>query len=325
MLSKQPSCNLDCEPASELQIIFQRCEGAYSENTLRGYRSDLMQFQAWCEERELEWLPAAPLSIANFIDEQIKVKAIATIKHRVDAIKFAHRMADLPSPTDNSAVYLALRRARRAKSGRPAQALGLTSELLRKMVAACPDSLSGRRDAALISAGYDSLCRSSELAAMRAEHLSDNCSRIHIPHSKADPFGAGRMAYLSAATTEHVLGWLDASEITEGPLFRGLHTRQLSGQPLNTSSIRRLIKGAAKRAELDAGAVQSLSGHSMRVGAAQDMMVAGIDTLGIMQAGGWKTYSVLARYVENASSEKMHQRRWKRLDAIQQEQMSLSS
>lgn len=53
----------------------------------------------------------------------------------------------------------------------------------------------------------------------------------------------------------------------------------------------------------------------MRVGAAQDMIVAGIDTLGIMQAVGWKSQSVLARYVEKASTAKLHRRRWQELHA----------
>lgn len=93
---------------------------------------------------------------------------------------------------------------------------------------ACPDTLAGHRDAALFSVGYDTLCRSSELAAMRI-------------------------------TPQQVMG---------------------------------------------------LSGHSMRVDAAQDMMLSGFDTLGIMQAGGWRTYSVLSCYVENASAARMHLRRW---------------
>lgn len=53
----------------------------------------------------------------------------------------------------------------------------------------------------------------------------------------------------------------------------------------------------------------------MRVGAAQDMLAAGIDALGIMQAGGWRSQAVLARYVENASAAQMHHRRWQRLAA----------
>ena len=51
----------------------------------------------------------------------------------------------------------------------------------------------------------------------------------------------------------------------------------------------------------------------MRIGAAQDMMVAGIYQIAIMQAGGWKSINVLARYVENACAIQIHQRRWERL------------
>lgn len=242
------------------------CEGAYSENTLRGYRNDLKHFQAWCASRELGWLPAAPQTIADFVDTQLETKAISTIKHRVDAIRFAHRMADLPSPTDNSTVYLALRRARRARHRRPKQSAGLTSELLGRIVAACPRTLSGLRDAALLSVGYDTLCRSYELAAMNIEHLNENCSRIRVPVAKSDPFGDGRIAYLSTATATLVNAWLSASDLHDGPLFHGLHTRKLSDRPLDTSSIRRLIKTAAKRAGLEPATVRSLSGHSMRVG-----------------------------------------------------------
>ncbi len=296
-----------------LDQILLRCEGAYSHNTLRGYRDDLKQFKVWCDNRQLDWLPAAPAAIAAFVDEQVQDKAIATIKHRVDAIKFAHRMADLPTPTDNSTVYLALRRARRTQHRRPKQAAGLTADLLEKIVAACPDTLGGLRDAALLSVGYDTLCRSYELAAMQVEHLNADCSRVRIPRSKSDPYGDGRIAFLSAATAKRLRAWLSATSLCEGALFRGLHTRKLYDRQLATSSIRRLIKIAAKRAQIDPEMAQSLSGHSMRVGAAQDMMVAGSDMIGIMHAGGWKSSAVLSRYLENASAELMHERRWKGL------------
>ncbi len=82
---------------------------------------------------------------------------------------------------------------------------------------------------------------------------------------------------------------------------------------MRTSSIRRLVKRAAARAGLDDGIAAEISGHSMRVGAAQDMMVTGFDMLAIMQAGGWKTPSVVARYVEHASMRGLHERRWRAL------------
>jgi hypothetical protein len=39
----------------------------------------------------------------------------------------------------------------------------------------------------------------------------------------------------------------------------------------------------------------------MRVGAAQDMIASGLGVLPIMQAGGWRTMNVVARYVESAN------------------------
>ena len=42
------------------------------------------------------------------------------------------------------------------------------------------------------------------------------------------------------------------------------------------------------------------SGHSMRVGAAQDLLTRGFDTAAIMRAGGWKSVTTLARYLEKA-------------------------
>jgi hypothetical protein len=46
--------------------------------------------------------------------------------------------------------------------------------------------------------------------------------------------------------------------------------------------------------------VADLSGHSMRVGAAQDLMADGVGILPIMQASGWKSMNVIGRYVKHA-------------------------
>lgn len=233
--------------------------------------------------------------------------------HRVAAIKFAHRVADLPLPTDTSAVRLALRRVSRATPRRPKQALGLTNSLLQTMLTACSQSLSGLRDAALICVGYDTLCRSCELVGMRLEHLAADRSSLCIPRSKADWAGDGRIAFLSPSTVQRLNAWLAAAKLESGPLFQGVHTGRPSGRLMDTSSVRRLIKRLAKQARLPRATVAALSGHSLRVGAAQDMMLVGCETISIMQAGGWRTHRVVARYVENASAKEMHERRWWRL------------
>jgi integrase/recombinase XerD len=241
----------------------------------------------------------------------VTTQCISTIKRRLCAIAFAHRLRDLPSPVEAQAVRLAVRRASRKKPSRPKQVGGLTNAIRLKILNACPDTLACVRDAALISVGYDTLCRSSEIAAMRVEHVtigSDGMAMIIIPRSKSDAAGNGRVTYLSPNATALLQSWLGDAAIRRGTLFRSLHLGRLSNQALDTSSIRRPIKRATKRAGLDLSA--QLSGHSMRVGAAQDMMVAGFDALAIMQAGGWKSANVLLRYVENAATKELHVRRW---------------
>lgn len=51
----------------------------------------------------------------------------------------------------------------------------------------------------------------------------------------------------------------------------------------------------------------------MRIGAAQDMMVAGFDAIAIMQTGDWRSPSVVLRYVEHASTIELHVKRWQKL------------
>ena len=211
-------------------------------------------------------------------------------------------------------MRLAVRRASRLKPRRPKQVRGLTKLILAKIISACPSALQGLRDAALISVGYDTLCRSSELALMEVDHVrfeEDGVATIFVPRSKSDVAGDGRTAYLSPDTALVLSRWLGASGLRSGPLFRALHLNRPYDGVLATSSIRRLIKRATRRAGLDDSIARELSGHSMRIGAAQDMMVAGFDALAIMQAGGWKSANVVLRYVEHAATRELHERRWR--------------
>ncbi len=302
--------------ASALSNLLCVAEGAYSPRTLKGYAADLNVFINWCSARLCNWLPATPNVLADFIDAQIEQHCISTIKRRLCAIAFAHRLRDLPTPTEHNLVQLAVRRAARLKARRPKQVRGLTRDILAKIIVACPDALAGLRDAALISVGYDTLCRSSELAIMEVQHVrfeDDGSATILIPRSKSDIAGDGRIAYLSPATSTLLARWLVVSELQDGPLFRALHLNRPYNSALETSSIRRIIKRATLRAGLDTAISNELSGHSMRVGAAQDMLVAGFDALAIMQAGGWKSANVVLRYVENAATRELHKRRWSEL------------
>jgi len=244
---------------------------------LKGYSSDLRVFLFWCQTGRCNWLPADPQTIADFVDEQVEQHCISTIRRRLCAIAFAHRMSDVPVPVDANVVRLAVRRATRKRASRPRQVRGLTNAIRAQVTRSYPATVAGIRDAALISVGYDTLCRSSELSAMHVEHIrfdNEGTATLLIPRTKSDPGGAGRVAHLSPETTVLLTRWINVSNLKRGPLFRSLHLGRPHEGPLATSSIRRIIKRATLRAGIDAKVAGELSGHSMRIGAAQDMMVA---------------------------------------------------
>ena len=126
-----------------------------------------------------------------------------------------------------------------------------------------------------------------------------------------------------------VRDWLERSGLREGPLFprvlcngavcvsngkRGPERAVLTqGRRLAASQVNVVVKLAIARlaearGELTVGEgspaecqrvrlafAKDYSGHSLRVGAAQDMAAVGIGTAAILQAGGWKDERMVRR------------------------------
>jgi integrase len=209
------------------------------------------------------------------------------VRRRLYAIARAHRLLDLPDPTGAEEVNLTLRRIRRAKPCRPKQAKGLTRDYLDQLLAYVPETSTGLRNRALLALGYELLTRRSELVAIRLEDLAwraDGTLRVLIPRSKSDPFGAGRISFTSRRTRELVDDWL----AWRGPhipwLFCPIYQEKAISRPMGTTTVRDIIKQAARDAGLDPWVVREFSGHSLRVGAAQDLLRKGHDTAAIMRA-----------------------------------------
>ena len=63
----------------------------------------------------------------------------------------------------------------------------------------------------------------------------------------------------------------------------------------------RIYRSLAKRAGIDTAGI---SGHSTRVGAAQDLTAAGFGLAEIMHNGRWKTGEMLMRYTEHLQARR---------------------
>ena len=293
---------------------------AMAPATLRALRADARVFAAWCAARALPWLPAAPETVQAFVDALGASRRPATVARYLGSLATLHRAAGAANPCDHWRVQLA-RKAHRQEQGarqRQARPLGDT-ELAAILDRLSPDggaaSLRALRDRALLLVGRDTLARADELVALRWADLEPvdpddpaagpGEGTILIRRSKTDQAGEGVMAWLSAEAMAALAAWRAAIESAIDPatgapagagtfLFRSLARRGF-GERMSPAAVRRVVAERAAAADpLAAG----FTGHSLRVGAAQDLLAAGVDLAGLMQAGRWKSPQMPARYTE---------------------------
>ena len=137
------------------QAAINRLEGAYAPSTLRSYRNDFVAFADWCAGCGVDPLPADCDLVAAFLAASAPEVSPATLRRRLAGIRKVHALMRLPDPTDDEEIRIVLRRAKRAKPIRPAQALGLTRGRRDALIAAASDDIVGLRDRALVAVGYD--------------------------------------------------------------------------------------------------------------------------------------------------------------------------
>ncbi len=90
--------------------------------------------------------------------------------------------------------------------------------------------------------------------------------------SKADPFGIGRVAFSWCRTADHIKTWLAWRGPDISPLFCGIYEGKAIDRALEATLVKRLIEDAARTLHLDPETIDAVSGHSLRVRAAQDLL-----------------------------------------------------
>lgn len=278
----------------------EQARGAFSAATERAIRADSAIYSAWCVDAGVEPLPAVPDTVAAFLDAQAALgKAPATIRRYLASVAHLHRAAGLPSPTTTEPVKLAMRRIARAKGTRQRQAQGINRREIELMIKHARPGNAGLRDVALVMALRDALLRRSEAVALDVADLKvadDGSGTVLVRRSKTDQTGAGAVRWISPRTVQAMKAWMDAAAIQTGAIFRAVHRSGFVGDRLDGGEVARILKAMAYRAGLDASAI---SGHSLRVGTAQDLVAAGAELPAVMQAGGWKSAAMPARYAEH--------------------------
>ena len=282
-----------------------KIDGAYAPATIRAYKSNFERFIEFCDQEKTTALPANDDIVSSYIKNLSngKLKS-ASIRIAVTSISAIHRFNSLPDPTNHPNVKIELRRMHRNLGRESKQALGINAELLKKMLNTNDNSLRGLRNKALLLSAYDSMCRRSELVSLYIDDaIIDNKNKtfkIKLRRSKTDQDGIGHWLHLSNVSQQALLNWIEASNIVTGKLFRGIKRGGAIADELSSAQVNRIYKSIASRSSIDASIVKHISGHSMRVGAAQDLLVSGASLPMIMQRGRWSKADTVMRYIESS-------------------------
>lgn len=179
----------------------------------------------------------------------------------------------------------------------------LLDEHVAALSRACPDTVAGRRDRALVVVGFTIGARASDLARLACHHLV------------AD--GDGYLAEISVTKTglnhEHpvlprrddrpalcpvraVEAWLAVAGVTTGPLLRRVdrwdHPHPSLG--LSAPAVSAIVARAGQRA----GLAFAVTGHSLRRGMATSARRGGADRVAIERQGRWAPGSrAVDRYI----------------------------
>ena len=209
----------------------------------------------------------------------------------------------------------------------PTRKTAATVDVLQMLLARTPDTLTGKRDRALLALGFAGAFRRSELVAPDVEDLREDPEglRVLVRRSKVDQEGSrftkaiphGRFIRPVALVRE----WLGAAGITFGPVFRpvsqsgrvrGAQLGQPSVDPKageiphprpTDPSVSNILKGYCTTADLDASAFGT---HSLRAGYITTAAERGADLARIMDQSGHRDPRTVVGYIWRANALKGH-------------------
>lgn len=282
----------------------QNCQGAVAPNTFKAWFNDFKQFMSWYQAYGYPEPPNDPEAVAGFLHAMAEQRACATVRRYLASLTAIYRLMGInPNPGHSVSVKLALRKIQRTKGVRQLQARALTWDTIAEVLPLLGDSLRGVRDKALVLLAYDTLCRRSELIALRVEDIRMNDQgdgSILVRKSKTDQDAQGHVRYLSKTALMHLNVWMSFARIDSGPLLRAVYNDGTIGGALSAEGVNRALKRIAEHC-----GITGVSGHSCRIGAAQDMVATGnIDLAAVMQAGGWASPRMPARYTEHLAASR---------------------
>jgi site-specific recombinase XerD len=312
-------------------------------NTRRAFAADVRAWKAFCAGAGVAASPASPLTVRDFVRAQHRAgRKASSISRHLASIAILHDIAGhTPSPTRDRVVYGEMKGIRReqglagrgaTRQARPMRLKGDVADIFSDapqavsvlgLIATLPASPAGLRDRVLLLLGADLGRRRSEYVAMNLGDIAvaaDGSGTALIRRSKTDQAGAGQVKYLSRDAMAAIAEWLSLREGLHGsplppsaPLLTSIDRLGRIGGRLSEDGLRDVLRRIVRRAvrarnpDMDDADVErevaGFSGHSFRVGFAQDLVAAGAEIAAICQAADWRSPEMPVRYARALSAQ----------------------
>jgi site-specific recombinase XerD len=305
-----PGASLPAALAPDLSRAAELAREEKAAATRRAYRSDFRIFEAWCRGHGVSALPASPEAVAAFLAHDVETGSRpSTLGRRVAAIRYAHKLAGHPAPTDDERVKATMRGIRRSRGTAPRKKAPATAERIVSMALAAGNDMKGLRDRALLLIGFAGALRRSELVALNVEDLEETelGFRVSIRQSKTDQEGAGQTIAIVrgsvACPVDALKAWLEAAGVPTGPIFRSVKKDGTVGGRLPAQSVADVVKAYAERIGLDPALY---AGHSMRSGFLTSAAKRGASIFKMMDQSRHRSVETLRGYVRDAEIFKEH-------------------
>jgi integrase len=304
----------------DLSVVIAAAERFYNAAkapaTISAFESDLASFCAFTTLNHLTYLPSTVETVILYVSSLATADPpmrYSTIRRRLSAISFAHRRRGLESPAvprNHFVLREVLAGIRRTLGTAQGVAVPIMTDQILRIAAACPNTLLGTRDRALVLFGFAAGSRASELASiLEVGDLSLTANGdlyILLRRSKTDQDQAGRDFVVSRG--EHpencpvsaIQAWIEAAGIREsgGALFRSVTRHgKVSPNALARRSISKILKAAAARAGLEPA---EISPHGLRAGMCTTAALAGATEMEIASLSGHRSVATVRRYVRAA-------------------------
>ena len=290
-------------------------------NTRTAYQKGWSKFVDFCNSEHIaDALSVPPGEVARFLihlatcpnPQSGVIPSMGTVILYKSAVNKKYLEAGKPSPTNHPVVRSTLRGLARLKGSSNRRVEALREYHIEAMLQLCPDTLIGKRDAAIIAVGFAGALRRSEICNLIVDDVEflesrendGDRMRITIRQSKTDQHGKGQRVAILDGKVIHPIRrlrlWLESSGITSGPLFqtmkRGAHLR---GKPMHHSDVPRILKHYAARIGLDP---KDIAGHSLRAGFVTSAAVHHARLDKIMAITRHTSPTTVMRYIRDADA-----------------------